>query len=47
LIIPDGRAVALTYDRRAFEEDCRRTAIVISRLRALPWVSLVARGLGV
>ena len=34
--MPDGRAVALTYDRRAFEEDCRRAAIVISRLRAPP-----------
>ena len=32
--IPDGRAAALAYDRRAFEEDCRRAAIVISRLRA-------------
>jgi competence protein ComEC len=30
----DGRAVALTNDRRAFAEDCRRAAIVISRLRA-------------
>ena len=36
VMIPNGRAVALTYDRRAFEEDCRRAAIVISRLRAPP-----------
>jgi len=32
--LPDGRTVALTLDRRAFEEDCRRAAIVISPLRA-------------
>jgi competence protein ComEC len=34
VVLPDGRAVALTFDRRAFAEDCRRAAIVISRLVA-------------
>lgn len=32
--LPDGRAVALVTDRRAFAEDCRRAALVISRLAA-------------
>ncbi|KAA2243927.1 ComEC/Rec2 family competence protein [Salinarimonas soli] len=34
--LPDGRAVAYVADRRAFPEDCRRAAIMITRLRAPP-----------
>lgn len=34
--LPDGRAVALVKDKRAFAEDCRRAAIVISPLAAPP-----------
>lgn len=33
---PQGRIVALVQDQRAFEEDCRRAAIVLTRLRAPP-----------
>ena len=33
---PDGRAVAVVLDRRAFETDCRRAAIVVTALRAPP-----------
>ena len=33
---PDGRAVALVTDRRAFAEDCARADILISRLPAPP-----------
>jgi competence protein ComEC len=32
--LPDGRAVAYVADRRAFAEDCRRAAILVTRLRA-------------
>jgi competence protein ComEC len=32
----DGRALALVQDPRAFEEDCRRAAAVVSRLTAPP-----------
>ena len=32
--LADGRAVALVRDRRAFAEDCRRAAFVITRLAA-------------
>ena len=32
--LADGRSVALVQDRRAFEEDCRRAAFVISPLAA-------------
>ncbi|MGU3330471.1 ComEC/Rec2 family competence protein [Methylobacterium mesophilicum] len=34
--LPDGRAVALVRDRRAFPEDCARAAVLISRLAAPP-----------
>ncbi|TXN00277.1 ComEC family competence protein [Methylobacterium sp. WL64] len=34
--LPDGRAVALVRDRRAFTEDCARAALLISRLAAPP-----------
>jgi competence protein ComEC len=34
--LPDGRAVAYVADRRAFREDCRRAAILVTRLRAPP-----------
>jgi competence protein ComEC len=33
---PSGRIVALVQDRRGFEEDCARAAVVVSRLRAPP-----------
>jgi competence protein ComEC len=32
--LPDGRAISFVQDFGAFEEDCRRAAMVISRLRA-------------
>ena len=32
--LPDGRAVALVKDRRAFPEDCARASLVITALRA-------------
>jgi competence protein ComEC len=32
--LPDGRAVSYLEDRRGFAEDCRRAAIIISRLTA-------------
>lgn len=32
--LADGRMVALVTDRRAFDEDCRRAALVVSRLAA-------------
>jgi competence protein ComEC len=34
--LPDGRAVSLVLDKRAFGEDCRRAAIIVSRLAAPP-----------
>jgi len=34
--LPDGRAVALVRDRRAFAEDCARAAILITGLTAPP-----------
>ncbi|MCJ2126153.1 ComEC/Rec2 family competence protein [Methylobacterium sp. J-077] len=34
--LPDGRAVALVRDRRAFAEDCVRAAVLITRLAAPP-----------
>jgi competence protein ComEC len=34
--LADGRAVAVVQDRRAFAEDCRRAAFVISPLAAPP-----------
>ncbi len=34
--LPDGRAVALVRDRRAFPEDCARAAVVITGLVAPP-----------
>ena len=34
--LPDGRAVALVKDGRAFPEDCARAALVITALRAPP-----------
>jgi competence protein ComEC len=34
--LPGGRAVAFVTDKRAFNEDCRRAAVVISRLTAPP-----------
>jgi len=34
--LPDGRAVALVRDRRAFAEDCARAAVLITRLTAPP-----------
>ncbi len=34
--LADGRSVALVQDRRAFDEDCRRAAFVISPLAAPP-----------
>ncbi|MCJ2140806.1 ComEC/Rec2 family competence protein [Methylobacterium sp. E-066] len=34
--LPDGRAVALVRDRRAFAEDCARAALLITRLAAPP-----------
>jgi len=34
--LPDGRAVALVRDRRAFPEDCARAAVVITSLTAPP-----------
>ncbi len=33
-LLPDGRAVALIRDRRAFPEDCARAAVVITSLSA-------------
>ena len=35
-LLADGRAVAVVADRRGFEEDCRRAAIVVSRQAAPP-----------
>jgi competence protein ComEC len=35
-ILPDGRAVALVRDRRAFPEDCARAAVLITGLAAPP-----------
>lgn len=32
----DGRSVSVVIDKRAFEEDCRRAAIIVSRLPAPP-----------
>ncbi len=32
--LPDGRAVAVVRDRRAFAEDCARAAVVVSNLQA-------------
>lgn len=32
--LPDGRAVALVKDRRAFPEDCARAALIVTALRA-------------
>ncbi len=34
--LADGRSVALVQDRRAFDEDCRRAAFIISPLAAPP-----------
>jgi competence protein ComEC len=34
--LPDARSIALVRDRRAFAEDCRRAAFVITRLAAPP-----------
>ncbi|MDF2600364.1 MAG: ComEC family competence protein [Methylobacterium brachiatum] len=34
--LPDGRAIALVRDRRAFAEDCARAAVLITRLAAPP-----------
>ncbi|MCJ2026280.1 ComEC/Rec2 family competence protein [Methylobacterium sp. J-067] len=34
--LPDGRAVALVKDRRAFPEDCARATVIVSALRAPP-----------
>ncbi|MDP4002853.1 ComEC/Rec2 family competence protein [Methylobacterium sp. NEAU K] len=34
--LPDGRAVALVRDRRAFPEDCTRAAVLITALAAPP-----------
>ncbi|MDB5511343.1 MAG: ComEC/Rec2-related protein [Enterovirga sp.] len=34
--LPDGRVVSYLADRRGFAEDCRRAAIVVSRLAAPP-----------
>jgi competence protein ComEC len=34
--LPDGRAVALVRDRRAFSEDCARAAVLITGLAAPP-----------
>jgi competence protein ComEC len=35
-LLPDGRAVALVRDRRAFPEDCARAAVLITALTAPP-----------
>ncbi|MCJ2017493.1 ComEC family competence protein [Methylobacterium sp. E-065] len=35
-LLPDGRAVALVRDRRAFPEDCARAAVLITSLAAPP-----------
>lgn len=35
-LLTDGRAVSVVADRRGFEEDCRRAAILVSRHRAPP-----------
>ena len=34
--LPGDRAVAFVADKRAFDEDCRRAAVIISRLAAPP-----------
>ncbi|MCJ2072278.1 ComEC family competence protein [Methylobacterium sp. J-030] len=35
-LLPDGRPVALVRDRRAFQEDCARAAVLITSLTAPP-----------
>jgi competence protein ComEC len=35
-LLPDGRAVALVRDRRAFPEDCARAAVLVTSLTAPP-----------